>query len=172
MGNVMDAARFFIDTFRSSEDLMTNLRLNKFLYFAQARSLVRLKQPLFDAPLQAWHYGPVVPLVHSQYKKDGKRPISDRASYSLEGFTPEQRETMIDVARVYGRYSTAAIVSMSRPSDDLRDLGRDEGTCDLSNEKVMECFQQKGPLGRFSISEKMPRLGRRDSDGYLCIPGE
>ena len=52
-------------------DLMTNLRLQKLLYFAQGWHLARFGRPLFDASIEAWPYGPVVPEVYRAYKEYG-----------------------------------------------------------------------------------------------------
>ena len=54
MADVQDVARFFIDLAKRQNDLergdlMTNLRLQKLLYFAQGWHLARFGRPLFDA---------------------------------------------------------------------------------------------------------------------------
>lgn len=52
MCRAIDVANFFIDLANSDpDDCMTNLRVNKLLYFAQAWSLVRRGKPLFPDEL-------------------------------------------------------------------------------------------------------------------------
>src|SRR5690348_4499790 len=46
------------------KDPLTNLRLHKLLYYAQAWSLVLRESELFSDDLQAWRCGPVVPAVY------------------------------------------------------------------------------------------------------------
>lgn len=50
----------------------TNIRIQKLLYFLQAQFLINSngKEPLFDDPIEAWPYGPVVRCVFNDYKKD------------------------------------------------------------------------------------------------------
>ena len=62
MVHAIDVARFFINIANTipTYDLMTNLRVNKLLYFAQGECLRRLGYPLFDDDIEAWTYGPVV----------------------------------------------------------------------------------------------------------------
>ena len=43
---------------------MTNLRLQKILYFIQAFSLISTGHPLFKEDILAWQYGPVVKEVY------------------------------------------------------------------------------------------------------------
>ena len=48
MAKASDVAEFYIAMYEDSEDRMTNLRINKFLYFAQGWCIARLGRPLFD----------------------------------------------------------------------------------------------------------------------------
>lgn len=50
MITAMDVANFFIDLTNNSktDDKMTNLRINKLLYFAQGEYLAKYGTPLFD----------------------------------------------------------------------------------------------------------------------------
>lgn len=49
-------------------DDLTNMKLNKLLYFAQGHYLQRYGKPLFDNAVEAWDHGPVVPEVYTAYK--------------------------------------------------------------------------------------------------------
>ena len=48
---------------------ITNLKLQKMLYFAQVYFLATMNRPLFSDRIEAWEYGPVVPCIYRQYKK-------------------------------------------------------------------------------------------------------
>jgi len=55
---------------------VTNLRLQKILYIAQVLSLgMRQGNRLFNAEIQAWKYGPVVPEVYRRFKFFGSEYI-------------------------------------------------------------------------------------------------
>ena len=80
MAKVQDVAKFFIglaneQAEQNQGDLMTNLRLQKLLYFAQGWYLARYGKPLFSDEIEAWTYGPVVPEVYQTYKPNGKDGI-------------------------------------------------------------------------------------------------
>lgn len=122
MANVQDVARFFIDLAAHQNkadngDLMTNLRLQKLLYFAQGWHLARYGTPLFDAPVEAWTHGPVVPEVYHQYKKNGSQGILSAGDIDVNVFTPTEYELLLDVAREYANYSTYALVSLSHAAN-------------------------------------------------------
>ena len=57
------------------EELMTNMKLQKMLYYQQGFHLAYFGTPLFDEEIEAWMYGPVVPSVYDEYKNYGKNGI-------------------------------------------------------------------------------------------------
>jgi uncharacterized phage-associated protein len=58
-------ARYY-DDYKVAIDEM---KLHKLLYFVQRESLVSLDKPAFGEAIQAWKFGPVVPVVHIKYSK-------------------------------------------------------------------------------------------------------
>jgi uncharacterized phage-associated protein len=65
-----------------------NLKLQKLLYYSQAVYLVlHDKKPLFLEDIEAWDYGPVVPLVYQTYKQHGFDiipPVDDESTLDFE----------------------------------------------------------------------------------------
>ena len=76
-----DVADFFLSSIDSEPDgeNISNLKLQKLLYYAQGTSLSILGRPLFADPIINWQHGPVVSTVYHQYKSHGKSPLP--ASY-------------------------------------------------------------------------------------------
>ena len=74
-------ANFILDLAQARGDDVTNLRLQKLLYFSFGFCTVQQQEPLFHNPIEAWKYGPVVRVVWSEFKGAGKEPIKTRASY-------------------------------------------------------------------------------------------
>ena len=54
---------------------LTNLKLQKLLYFAYGVHLSLFNEKLFTDEIQAWKLGPVVPSVYIEFKDHGKNPI-------------------------------------------------------------------------------------------------
>lgn len=54
---------------------VTNLRLQKLLYFLQGYSFQRFHLPLFPENLEAWTYGPVCASLYGDYVAYRNRPI-------------------------------------------------------------------------------------------------
>ncbi|PWG59426.1 Panacea domain-containing protein [Bifidobacterium catulorum] len=117
--DVMDVADFFIATANEGnpdeDDGMTNMKLNKLLFFAQAASLQRFGKPLFDRDIEAWQYGPVVRDVYRIFKGYGRDSISKVVQpFDWKQQDPEVLELLCDVYRTYARdYSAIGLMRMT-----------------------------------------------------------
>ncbi|NLL95361.1 MAG: DUF4065 domain-containing protein [Thermoplasmatales archaeon] len=173
MAKAMDVASFFIEALGGSNDPMTNLRLNKLVYFAQVWSLVRLGEPLFDEPMEAWKLGPVVVSVYSRYSGYEKKAIEEHDEYDIDVFSDEQKEILVDVAREYRRYSTSALVDLSHCAGGPWDRVHDENIKrKIEYEDILEHYSKEEPLPRFDPS-KIPKgriISKRDEKGRLVLP--
>jgi uncharacterized phage-associated protein len=78
---------------------VSNLKLQKLLYYSQAWHLALFKQPFFNDEIEAWVHGPVVPEVFKAYRDNKWARIP-----MVEGFViPEGvRGHLEEVWRVYG----------------------------------------------------------------------
>jgi uncharacterized phage-associated protein len=114
MANVFDVAELMIRAAGEEGDI-TNLKLNKLLYFAQGTHLARTGKPLFAEEIEAWQLGPVVPAVYSRYKPCGRNPISaEGISDEVEDkFSEEEEETLIDVMLFYNKFSAGYLVNLT-----------------------------------------------------------
>ena len=59
---------------------MTNLKLQKLLYYAQAWNLAFTGSVLFPDDIEAWVHGPVVPKVFRRFKALGWKPIESQVT--------------------------------------------------------------------------------------------
>lgn len=90
---------------------ITNLKLQKVLYFVQAYYLAKLNHPLFSDNIEAWEYGPVVPSVYRKYRSNISDPIiSDKDKSSL---SEEDKETVKKIWNIFGGYSASKLVDIT-----------------------------------------------------------
>ncbi|OOQ60921.1 Panacea domain-containing protein [Mucilaginibacter pedocola] len=55
---------------------MTQMKLQKLVYFAHGYNLAKRNEPLINEEVQAWKFGPVIPAIYNDYKRYGREPIS------------------------------------------------------------------------------------------------
>ena len=73
--NARTVADYLIWFSREHGDPISNLKLQKLLYYAQAWFLALYDVPLFDDAIEAWVHGPAVPRVYGAFKHCTWQPI-------------------------------------------------------------------------------------------------
>ena len=98
-----DVADFFLACGNEAGDPITNLRLQKLVYYAQAWYLASYDKPLFTADFEAWVHGPVIPDLYHKYKGYKSHPIEIELSLDdvERRFDDDTLEFLGEVADVY-----------------------------------------------------------------------
>lgn len=71
-----DAARYMVNFCIDEDEPISNLQLQKILYFCQVESYRKNDEPLFEDDFEAWRYGPVIPSVYRLFSIFGGLKIS------------------------------------------------------------------------------------------------
>lgn len=144
MANVQDVANFFVYVVNhDDEDTITNMKLQKLLYYAQGCYMSRTGKPLFDAQIEAWTFGPVVPEIYRKYKVCGADPIrSVDDGFSPKVFSQSEMDALIDVMREYGRYTGATLVSMTHRSGTPWRNAVENGFTVIPTQEIMDFFSR------------------------------
>lgn len=141
-----DIANFFLAFASETGEVITNLKLQKLVYYAQAWYLANYETPLFDESFQAWVHGPVIPDLYRIYKEKGSMPI-------LTKITLEEVEAEIDedifsfleeVAKIYipyGAYELEMMTHQEYPwKKARRDYKSDEVCKNIITKKSMKKY--------------------------------
>ena len=96
--NALDVANFIIDRFTKKKDPVSNLRLQKLLYFVWVEFYRETKRSLFVDSMYAWPFGPVVPDVYYEYCSYGGRPINLLCDNEI---TPEDAQIIEEILQEY-----------------------------------------------------------------------
>jgi uncharacterized phage-associated protein len=91
-------------------DPVTNLKLQKLLYYAQAWHLVLFDDALFDEAIEAWVHGPVVPSIFRRFRDNRWSVLEDSGSILPAART---REHLDDVWKVFGKYNAYDLERMT-----------------------------------------------------------
>jgi uncharacterized phage-associated protein len=128
MYDVRDVANLTLDFAEERRLPITNLALQKLLYFVHGWFYSLYDQPLIKNKFEAWQYGPVQRVIYDQFKSCRDSPIrSLRATYidPLSG-EPTYREPCITaehacvirgVLEKYERYTVGQLVEESHAED-------------------------------------------------------
>lgn len=120
--HAIDAADFYValsqeQPSRRNAD-MSIMRLDQLLYCSQELSLRKTGKPLFDDPIEAWEYGPVVRDVYDRYKGHHAQPLhTDRKIDDIvDSMSVQEVEILADAYSRMRYYPTEKLVDITHAS--------------------------------------------------------
>ena len=112
--SALEVAKYLLNIANKEGDLISNLKLQKLLYYAQAWYLVNHDMPLFKEPIEAWALGPVVKEVYSQFKKFKASPINYQSTnQEAQVFTRKQIRYLDEFYDVFSKFTAHELVNMT-----------------------------------------------------------
>ena len=91
--SALDVARLVVNISNDNGYSISNLKLQKILYFIQRAFLVVFDIPCFTDDIEAWEYGPVVTSVYQEFKVYGSNCIPRITTYRFINFEKLSVET-------------------------------------------------------------------------------
>lgn len=91
---------------------ITNMKLQKLLYYSQGCYLKKFNKILFPEKIFAWQHGPVVKEVYNKYKEKGAQCIEFNGNPNLK-FDSEIENFLDDIYDRYGQYSAWKLREMT-----------------------------------------------------------
>ena len=114
MYNAVDIARYVIERCSRQNKTISNLKLQKILYFIQAEFLIAKHQPCFAEKIQAWDFGPVVPEVYYTYRMYGGANIPCIGKSGVSRLiSARDREILNGIIDEGMQYSASALVDIT-----------------------------------------------------------
>ena len=115
--NVFDTANYIMTNYTNMPEeygVLSAMKLQKLVYYAQAWSLTWDDEILFDDPIEAWIYGPVNRELFNISR--GHYHPQDIENQKLSGieFSQDQKETMDLVIENYGKFKAGILASMTQ----------------------------------------------------------
>ncbi len=164
---------FIILGLDENEEYMTNLRLNKLMYFAQAWSLALFGKPLFQERIEAWDYGPVVPSIYHQYKSFGKHPIECVSpDFSLDIFSEDERELLSAVMAHYRKFSTSGLVDIAHVDSGPWYKAYNSSNRIINQDDIRAFFSTQPSINLPRIDSTIQEAGYYNEAGTYILPSD
>jgi uncharacterized phage-associated protein len=121
-----DVASFIINYCHAHSISITNLKLQKLLYFCEGSYLIHTKgkNACFDQHIVAWPYGPVVQSIYFKYSNYKSSEILDDIKLENKLKNEEVIRTTLDVFAPYDAYVLADITHAEKPWNDAYKNGK------------------------------------------------
>lgn len=137
-----DVAKYLLSQqSEESGDLISNLKLQKLVYYAQGCYLGLYGVPLFPEPIEAWVHGPVIPVLYRAYKQYGAGAIPAPDGFDTSCFDLQQRELLDEVYAVFGQFSAWKLREMTHEEPTWKEAASTQGV--ITHKALQEYFQTR-----------------------------
>lgn len=146
MYKALDVAHYIISSCNGQGKGISNLKLQKILYFVQAEFLVSANKPCFEDRIEAWDFGPVVPNVYHQYKIYGSAIIPSNLNDSLVPFYKMIKHSdrlLIDgIITETSTYTAAQLVEITHNQSPWKNAYRRGFNNQITNKSILDFFKE------------------------------
>ena len=148
MYHALSVARYIIDFCNERGKGISNLKLQKILYFVQAEFLVSTPHhtSCFKDEIEAWDFGPVVPNVYHQYKIYGSGIIPSNLNDTLfpfyEKISFSDRTIINDVIEAAENYSASQLVEITHKQSPWKNAYNKGFNNKITNEAILDFFER------------------------------
>lgn len=158
MYDVLDVCRFIINYCDDQDYAISNLKLQKILYFIQAWFLCRseTRKACFKEEIEAWDFGPVVPEAYHEYKQFGSTNLprvtfyiqrdeddfweSKVVPFNDDVITLGDKDIIRKLVDKFARYSTTTLVNVTHGQSPWIDAYEPGKNNVITNEAIRSYF--------------------------------
>lgn len=156
MYNVLEICSYIINYSNEKEYDISNLKLQKLLYFIQVYFLIKNDEPCFEEKIEAWDFGPVVPIAYNQYKQYGSMNIPPvtmyidrfgnnpyqikRIEYDNIYISKNDRKMINNVIDKLADYTATDLVAITQNQAPWREVHEDDQHNEITHESLIKYF--------------------------------
>ena len=129
--SALEVAKWFLNhnaneqKINNDTEYISDLKLQKLLYYAYGCYLALFGEKLFSEPILAWQHGPVVDEVYQEYKGFGASGINTFERVS-DIFTTDEENVLTWVYNTFGQYTAWALRNMTHRETPWKDTPQNE----------------------------------------------
>lgn len=128
-------------TYIDDGELISNLKLQKLLYYVQGFNLACFGEPLFDEGIEAWQYGPVVPSVYNHFSEYGSNGIAiDKNKVSIINLKEAEENLFDRVYKIYNEFSAIGLMNLTHSESPWKSTPTGKGRAHIISEKKLSAF--------------------------------
>ena len=123
----------------SGDENISNMKLQKLLYYAQGTFLGICGEPIFSESIEAWKHGPVVPDVYREYSSFGGNGIEFDGEFDVGEFDHNENTILKELYEEFGQYSAWKLSEMTHQENPWKDTA--QGSV-IAPEKIKSYFEE------------------------------
>jgi len=170
MVSAQDVADYIIWSSHESGSFISNLKLQKLLFYVQAWHLAVFRRPLFPEKFQAWVRGPAIPEIYQRYQGYQWRNIDE--DVRPPDLDPKTVAFMEEVLEEYGPLDARRLEQLARREDPWikarGGIADDEpSTATIDEETMGVCYRQR--LSETELRDMLRELEETGSGGEAGV---
>ncbi len=143
-----DVGQYFLYLANQKRKPITNKKLQKLVYYAQAWSLVLNNKKLFSEPIEAWVHGPAIRSLYIRYKKFGFEPIQEKRKAREINIPKQARDLINTVWRAYGKLDVGYLEMLTHSEEPWQEAreglqSSESSDNEISLEKMKSYYTEK-----------------------------
>lgn len=140
----LDIAAYIIQLSKDIGEPLTNMKLQKLVYYSFVWYAVEKGKPLFKEPIYAWKYGPAILSVYKAYQEYGADVVKETKSGNLEALDDFTKAIIEDVFNVYGNKTAIELMNLTHSEAPWRDTfdPKDQNTI-IPFELILEFYKAR-----------------------------
>ncbi|MBQ3195938.1 MAG: DUF4065 domain-containing protein [Clostridia bacterium] len=111
--NAISLSNYVIIQFENKGVPITNLKLQKVIYYIQGYFYRQFNRPAFLEEIYNWQYGPVVPEVYYEYNTNGSSALKPQLSCTDFSIEECEKKLVYSIVEKCSDISTSNLVSMT-----------------------------------------------------------
>lgn len=141
--NAIQLSEYIIRRAAEAGKSITNLKLQKTLYYVQGYALRVFGEPAFEEKICHWQYGPVVPVSYFKYSLNGASPLTIDERTELPRVPKEEKVLYDLVIDACIPLSTRMLVDMTHRETPWRETIDNQV---IEQNSIMKYFCSNNPL--------------------------
>jgi len=125
--SALDIANYFLykaqEASEEDQELISNLKLQKLVYYAQGLYMAVNGKPLFSDKIEAWTYGPVVPELYQHYKKYNSNGIHADKNFNPSIINEKTKKFLDEIYEAFGQFSAIGLMNLTHSDQCWIDAG-------------------------------------------------
>lgn len=146
MNTAFQVADYFLNKASQEEDgseLISNLKLQKLIYYAQGFHLAMYGKPLFAEVIEAWTHGPVCPTLYHAKKQHKNEAVAPNPDFDASVFNKEQQDLLDEIYEVYGQFSAWKLRNLTHTESPWLDNIDSESNKVISHDDLKDYFKNQ-----------------------------
>ena len=140
MYSAIVVANYIIGYEHLKKRMISNLKLQKLLYFVQAQFFIEYGSPCFTDKIEAWSFGPVVVDVYHMYKYYGGLNITKLKGDTNTKISSKHEKTINEVLELFADTPVYEMVDITHHQTPWVRAKRNPFNNEITNESIKEFF--------------------------------